>query len=39
MDGEDNPLSDILDQYGYETESSEDTEQLVIQEVKDSSLQ
>lgn len=39
MGGEDNPLSDILDQYGYETESSEDTEQLGIQEVEDSSLQ
>ena len=37
MDGADDPLSDILDQYGYRTETSEHTEQIVIQKVEDSS--
>lgn len=37
-DGDDDLLSDILDQYGCGTEISEQTEQLTIQEVEDSSL-
>ena len=38
VDGADDPLSDILDQYGYKTETSEHTEQIVIQKIEDSSL-
>ena len=33
VDGVGDQLSDILDQYGYKTETSEHTEQLVIHEI------
>ena len=38
VDRADDPLSDILDQYGYKTETSEYTEPIAIQEIEDSSL-